>query len=532
MSLQDGLLPAAISPRSLSPHRCIAALVFLAALYCLWKYQRRRQATRETERAFALKHGCLPPPVWGAKFPLGLDYLFRAFKHAHRKQILSFFIDVFDESGATFQQHLLGARAIGTIDPANIEAVLSTNFKDYNLGLRTPTFSPLLGNGIFTQDGAEWKHSRQLLRPHLASTKHQNFEYLKRCVEGMIAAIPEDGIVDLQPLCFRLTFDTTMVLLFGASVSAGDWGQVSGQESAFSKAFNFSQEYLSHRGRLGGLYWLLNSRAFRDANRVCHDFVDGAVKKALAAAQKGEGRNDADTKRRSFVEELVRETQDTRVIRDQCLNVLLAGRDTTGCCLQWTFRLLARHQRVLRKVRAEIAEISGLGANAPPPTRDDIKRMKYLHLVIKEALRLYPSVPVNSREAIRLTTLPVGGGPDGKSSVLVRPGEGVGYSVYAMHRRKDLYGNDAEEFRPERWQDGSLDNIGCGYLPFNFGPRLCLGKEFALLEVSYTVARVIQVFTNIEAAPDEVPVEVGREKQTLTLVVSSGDACRVCMKTG
>ena len=94
-------------------------------------------------------------------------------------------------------------------------------------------------------------------------------------------------------------------------------------------------------------------------------------------------------------------------------------------------------------------------------------------------LRLYPSVPVNSREAVRLTVLPRGGGPDGKSPVLVRPGEGVGYCVYAMHRRKDIYGADANEFRPERWENDALKDIGWAYLPFNGGPRLCLGRECA-----------------------------------------------------
>lgn len=128
-----------------------------------------------------------------------------------------------------------------------------------------------------------------------------------------------------------------------------------------------------------------------------------------------------------------------------------------------------------------------------------MKKLTYLNYIIKEGigagfnpqhplerkstnprsqvLRLYPSVPVNSREATSLTTLPVGGGPDGKSPILVRPGEGVGYCVYAMHRRKDIYGDDADEFRPERWEDGSLKDIGWAYLPFNGGPRLCLGRE-------------------------------------------------------
>ena len=76
-----------------------------------------------------------------------------------------------------------------------------------------------------------------------------------------------------------------------------------------------------------------------------------------------------------------------------------------------------------------------------------------------------------------MTVLPVGGGPEGKSPILVRPGEAVGYCVYAMHRRKDIYGEDAEAFRPERWEDDMLKQVGFGYLPFNGGPRLCLGRK-------------------------------------------------------
>lgn len=93
-------------------------------------------------------------------------------------------------------------------------------------------------------------------------------------------------------------------------------------------------------------------------------------------------------------------------------------------------------------------------------------------------LRLYPQLPVNVRFARKTTLLPVGGGPDGESPVLIRRGAGVGYSVYHMHRRKSLYGEDADEFRPERWEGSDLEHIGWGFMPFHGGPRICLGSKY------------------------------------------------------
>jgi len=90
---------------------------------------------------------------------------------------------------------------------------------------------------------------------------------------------------------------------------------------------------------------------------------------------------------------------------------------------------------------------------------------------------LYPPVPINTRFCRKTTALPVGGGPDGRSPLLVREGMPVAYSVYHMHRRKDLYFPDPLAFRPERWDGSELANIGWGYLPFNGGPRLCLGSK-------------------------------------------------------
>ncbi len=192
-----------------------------------------------------------------------------------------------------------------------------------------------MGSGIFTQDGADWKHSRDLLRPQFASNRYQNFEEIKNCVEALLNQIQPNQVIDLQPLFFRLTFDTTTFLLFGKTMSSLQSTEIAGQESEFANAFNLGQDYLSHRGRLGQLYWLLNPPDFQRACRTTHAFVDTAVQKALDA-DKDPIQGATSERRYVFIDALVQQTRDKKVLRDQCINVLLAGRDTTACCLTWT----------------------------------------------------------------------------------------------------------------------------------------------------------------------------------------------------
>jgi cytochrome P450 len=119
------------------------------------------------------------------------------------------------------------------------------------------------------------------------------------------------------------------------------------------------------------------------------------------------------------------------------------------------------------------------------------------------------------RYANRNTTLPVGGGPDGKSPVFVAKGQLIVYGVFSLHRRKDLYGEDADEYRPERW-DGLRVNYE--YLPFSAGPRVCIGKQFALTEAAYALVRLVQEFEGIESR-DSTP---WLERFHLTLSSNSG----------
>jgi len=216
-----------------------------------------------------------------------------------------------------------------------LQRLVNGIISDFGLGLRPPTFFPLLGSGIFTQDGPQWKHSRELLRPQFMSNRAENFEQIQQCVQNLISCIPPDGTVDLQPLFFRLTFDTTTFLLFGKSMSALSSDDVAGQESEFANAFSLGQDYLAHRGRLGDFYWVMNDSAFRKACKTCHRFVDEAVRSALEESVE-KTNDESDKHNYVFINALIQETRDPKVLRDQCLNILLAGRDTTACCLSWT----------------------------------------------------------------------------------------------------------------------------------------------------------------------------------------------------
>jgi len=176
---------------------------------------------------------------------------------------------------------------------------------------------------------------------------------------------------------------------------------------------------------------------------------------------------------------------------------------------QRTRKSLVRHPMVMSRLREEIqSNFEG----SEHLKREDLMKMPYLKNVLKEsmianpmstkhrltdtrlALRLYPPVPVNTRVALRTTTLPTGGGPNGSAPVLVRRGEAVAYSVYSLHRQVHLYGRDSEDFRPERWDDKDLPLKKCktdelwGYLPFNGGPRVCLGRKHGLLPTRSTLA--------------------------------------------
>lgn len=203
---------------------------------------------------------------------------------------------------------------------------------DYGFGARRSVFAPLLGNGIFTQEGLAWKHSRELLRKQFSRIQYQNLNLFREHVDNLIAHLPVQGDIDLQPLFFSLTLDTTTALLFGKSVYSLRAGIDQAIENKiFSECFNLAQEGLAKRFRIAPWHFLYNPREFRQACHTVHRFVEHYIKELELSDIPSEKEASF-----SFINQIAKESASMEDLRDQLLNVLLAGRDTTACCLSWT----------------------------------------------------------------------------------------------------------------------------------------------------------------------------------------------------
>lgn len=396
--------------------------------------------------------------------------------------------------GDTFVSCVLGQANIQTRHPDNVKAILTTQFQDFDISNRVGgKIDLLLGtHGIFTQNGSAWSHTRAMLRPQFNKGQIVNdMDSLEFHVSRMTSLFPNNKVFDIQPYFFNLTLDTATEFLFGESVES--LLTEKGCEPArgtFAEAFNTAQWWISLKLKSGPLHWALGNKETDRSCGISRAFVGRYVDKALRMdlkRKKEEGKA-----KYVFLEALAEEYKDRTVLTDQILNILLAGRDTTAGLLSFTMWFLARNKRVWHKLRTEVLEYVG---KEEKPNWDIIKDMKYLKYVLNETLRLLPLVPVNSRAAVKRTTIPRGGGPDGRAPLVVEKGQLVFYSVYSTHRRREVYGDDAEEFNPERWE--TLRMGAWDYLPFNGGPRICLGQQYALVEASYTMIRLLQKYQDV-----------------------------------
>ena len=449
-------------------HLLLASIFFYGIYRVHWEL-----TTGASRRALIKKHGCEPikrNPDYNY-FPnnvIGyrtlLENIASLREHNFLERIRTRYLR---HGNYTMIQRMVFTDMIQTIEPDNLKTILALNFKDWSLGdRRTTAMIPFLGRGIFTTDGAAWHHSREMLRPNFTRSQVGDLTTFETHVDQLIKNLPRNGsTVDLQQLFFQLTMDSATEFLFGESTNCLGSDTAPGPNMEFAECWNRGQVAVSENSRSGKLGKLLTNRVqFKKDTQFVQDFADKFVHKGLEL-RKNMDVEKASDERYIFLHEIVKQTSDPVQIRSELLNILLAGRDTTASLLSDVWFILARRPDVWQKLRTEVDALDG-----EPPTYQQIKEMKYLRAVLNEskhffpslirnilklgdlALRLYPVVPGNARTAVVDTILPLGGGEDGKSPMFIPKGQIVQYSVYAMHRRKDLYGEDAEEFKPERWE--------------------------------------------------------------------------------
>ena len=197
-------------------------------------------------------------------------------------------------------------------------------------GERRDALLPLFGEGLFTQDGVPWKHSREMLRKQFARIHYHDLDAFTKHVELMVDRLSnsKDSVVDMAPLFYNFTLDTTTSLLFGES--AGSLHQDSYDE--LGESLNIASWISALRVQLAYLYWLCSPPQLTRACNKVKEYADNWVSKALDQ----EKHADVDTSQYTFIRNLYSELKDRRLVRDQLVNVLLAGRDTTAGLLAWT----------------------------------------------------------------------------------------------------------------------------------------------------------------------------------------------------
>lgn len=373
-----------------SPLLYVLAGAFVA--YVLYSrialHQRRQRMKRE--------HGCKPCPYVFNKDPiLGLDVVAANKRNAENRCLLAGNRARFQGMKTnTFHSNMMGLRVIATMEPENIKTILALRFKDYSFGNRKVAFAPLLGDGIFNSDGERWAESRHLLRPNFNRDQVGDLDAFERHFRLLLKHIPRDGsTVDLQPLFFKLTIDTATEFLFNHSTDSLRMADddPNSADAVFGRAFTFAQEDIMVRLRWAFLDRFRPNKKGRDAIRICHEYVDKFVDEAVRwrrehDAEKAAGGVYADGERYVFIRELAKQTDDKQRIRDELINILLAGRDTTASLLSNMWFEVAKRPEIFAKLRAEVASLDGR-----LPSYEELRNLKYVKWCLNECK--FPSFP-------------------------------------------------------------------------------------------------------------------------------------------
>ncbi|KAK1230887.1 Protein kinase alk2 [Marasmius sp. AFHP31] len=457
------------------------------------------------KRDAAARGAIIVPKVRQGSLSIAKDIL-KGFKSGYMGEV---FLNWEQLYGSIYSIKIFSERRMMTSEPLHLKAILATQFNEFVKGpLLFSQWKTLLGAGVFNADGDMWKFHRNMTRPFFSKDRIRDFEifdaHALETISLMKGRLAAGHPVEFQDAVARFTLDSATEFLFGKNVRSLDAGLpypkssgianpesfVNHPSNSFVTAFMKGQDLTARRTRTGTTWPLLEfwKDEVADQRAVVNEFIEPI----LADVQQREKKEDGSE---CFLEDLVKYTQDDQVILDELVNILVAGRDTTASLLTFAIYVLTQRPDITQRLREEILKHVGPSS---APSYEDIKEMKYLRAFLNETLRLYPPVPFDARTSTAATTIP--NPKAGSPPIFVPANTKVLYSVFLIHRREDLWGPDANEFDPDRFIDQRLHKYLAPnpfiFLPFNAGPRICLGQQFAYNEASFFLVRLLQNFSN------------------------------------
>ncbi|KAJ0395805.1 hypothetical protein ATCC90586_012131 [Pythium insidiosum] len=412
--------------------------------------------------------------------------------------------------------------------PELFEDVLKTQFDSFDKGEKmNEALRDVLGRGIFAVDGHEWLRQRKTgsnlftarsLRDSMSRTIQDLLPVLHRVLNR--AATSGDAI-NLSSILQKFTLDAFTRIGFGCEFGCLD----AATEHPFEAAFENAQRILTIRLFTPAFWWktlrFLNigvERELKEHIKVIDHTIFDIISRSLQARQQSHEAASSKNIVSLFIDnasnmsdeggEGKESSIEASLLRDIVVNFLIAGRDTSAQVLSWLFVELTLHPEIEDRIREELrAKLPHLftSSDCVAPSAEQVQRLSYLEAVIKETLRLHPTVPINSRRAARDTVLSDG--------TFIAAGEFVAMPTYALGRMTHVWGPDAREFRPERWLDetsptGLITVSAFKFNSFHAGPRMCLGMNLAMLEMKTLAASVLSKFQLRVDAADRVTYDV------------------------
>ncbi|MDX2170677.1 MAG: cytochrome P450 [Deltaproteobacteria bacterium] len=391
------------------------------------------------------------------------------------------FGDVVRVDAWPLQAHLL-------FHPDAVKHVLLDNNRNYWKGGLVGRVKPLIGEGLFTSEGDFWRRQRRLAQPAFHRQRIEAFATLMsdagtRMLDDWQAAAARGTPIDLVEHTSRVALRIVGQALFGIDLT----GQAAAVGSALLDALQFVTEETFQLFPSLLFVPTRRNRRFRRARAA----LDRVVLDIIAQRRRSGAQHDD-------LLGMLMEVRDAdsgarmsdRQLRDETMTFILAGHETTAVTLAWACLLLAQHPEIESELRTEVASVLGDRV----PTLADLPRLGLARRIIDETLRLYPPVPVISRESY---------GADAIDGHPIPPKSAAMLSPYVTHRHPAFW-PQPERFDPDRFLPAAAAaRPRYAYFPFSGGPRLCIGNEFALMEAQILLAMIVQRY-RVAVAPGAV----------------------------